>query len=315
MAIAPVILLTGGSGQLGGQLRNMLPLLDTQEGAQVVAPDRHQLDLTSPAAIREMMQTLRPQWVVNAAAYTAVDKAESDAAAAFAINRDAPAVLADEAKRLGIPLIHFSTDYVFDGTKKTPYIESDTPHPLSVYGASKLAGEKALAASGAAYLNLRSSWVYSATGKNFLLTILRAAQDREELRIVADQHGAPTNAFDLAVAATFLIKSLTQQAAKEGCPVADAVMQARGDYHACNGGETTWFGFAEEALRLARVHHPGQSFARLVPITTAEYPAAARRPQNSLLNCSKLKKRFGVKWPAWESSLAGVMDVLAKESV
>ncbi|HXB62801.1 MAG TPA: dTDP-4-dehydrorhamnose reductase [Acidobacteriaceae bacterium] len=314
MAIAPVILLTGGSGQLGWQLRGMLPFLDGQEDAQVIAPTHQQLDLTSPAAIREMMQTLRPQWVVNAAAYTAVDKAESDADAAFAINRDAPAVLADEAEKLGIPLIHFSTDYIFDGKKATPYVESDAPNPLSVYGASKLAGERALAESGAAYLNLRTSWVYGVAGKNFLLTILRAAQEREELCIVDDQHGAPTNAFDLAVAATFLIKSLTREAIEKDCRVVDAVMQARGDYHACNSGETTWFGFAEEALRLARAHHPEQRFARLVPITTAEYPTAARRPANSRLNCAKLKKRFGVKWPTWKSSLARVVDALAKES-
>jgi dTDP-4-dehydrorhamnose reductase len=292
----------------------MLPALNAKGDAQVVAPGRHHLNLTSSASIRETMQTLRPQWVVNAAAYTAVDKAESEADAAFAINRDAPAIFAEEAKKIGAVMIHFSTDYVFDGTKKTPYVESDAPHPLSIYGASKLAGEEALAGSGAAYLNLRTSWVYGATGKNFLLTILRAAQDREELRIVADQHGAPTNTFDLAVAATFLIRSLTEDAAKEGCSVVGAAMEARGNYHACNSGETTWFGFAEEALRLARMHHPEQKFARLVPITTAEYPTAARRPANSRLDCTKLKKRFGVKWPTWDSSLAGVMDALAKEN-
>lgn len=315
MAITPVILLTGGSGQLGRQLRSMLPFLDMQEDAQVVAPDRRQLDLTSPAAIRETMQALHPQWVVNAAAYTAVDDAERNAAAAFAMNGDAPAVLADEARKLGVPMIHFSTDYIFDGAKTTPYVESDVPHPLGVYGASKLAGEKALAASGAAYLNLRTSWVYGAAGKNFLLTILRAAQEREELRIVNDQYGAPTSAFDLAVAATFLIKSLTREAEEKGCTVTEIAMQARGDYHACNSGETTWFGFAGEALGLAQTHYPEKKFARLVPIPAAEYPTAARRPANSRLDCTKLKKRFGVTWAPWESSLAKVMDVLAKETV
>ena len=303
---APTILLTGGSGQVGGQLRRTLTAL-----GRVVAPDRSELDLASPESIRSMMRALRPQWVVNPAAYTAVDKAESESAAAFAINRDAPAILAEEAKKTGAVMIHFSTDYVFDGTKATPYVESDATNPLGVYGASKLAGEQAVAASNAAHLILRTSWVYGSTGKNFLLTILRLARERDEMRIVADQHGAPTWSFDLAAMTASLIAQVNAQAAHESRSVAEIVSGDAGVYHACNAGATTWFGFAEAALRIARELHPQQKFAQLVPITTAEYPTPARRPQNSRLDCAKLTQRFGLALPAWDDSLAQVMKETA----
>jgi dTDP-4-dehydrorhamnose reductase len=310
MSETQVILLTGGSGQVGSQLqRTFAPL------GKIVAPDRKELDLSSPESIRNMMRTLRPQWVVNPAAYTAVDTAESESDAAFAINRDAPAIFAEEAKKIGAVMIHFSTDYVFDGTKATPYVEGDVAHPLGVYGASKLAGEQAVTASGAAHMILRTSWVYSAEskgamGKNFLLTILRLAREREELRIVADQHGAPTWSYDLAAMTAALIARINAQAARESRSVAEIVATESGIYHACSAGETTWFGFAEEALRIARAREPQQKFARLVPISTAEYPTAAQRPQNSRLDCAKLAKHFGLALPAWERSLAQVMEAI-----
>jgi len=302
---APTILLTGGSGQVGGQLQRTLAAL-----GKVIAPGRAELDLSSPESIRNMMRTLRPQWVVNPAAYTAVDAAEKDETAAFAINRDAPAILAEEAKKIGAVMIHFSTDYVFDGKKKTPYVESEVANPLGVYGASKLAGEEAVVASGAAHLILRTSWIYGATGKNFLLTVLRLAREREELRIVADQHGAPTWSFDLAAMTAALMTKINTQAARESRSLAEIVAAASGIYHACNAGETTWFGFAEAALRIAQAREPQQRFARLLSISTAEYPTAARRPQNSRLDCTKLAQHFGLALPAWERSLAQVMEIL-----
>jgi len=306
---AATILLTGGSGQVGGQMLHTLAHL-----GRVVAPGRSELDLASPASIRSMMRTLRPQWVVNPAAYTAVDKAESDANAAFAINRDAPAVLAEEAKTIGAVLIHFSTDYVFDGTKATPYVETDATNPLGVYGASKLAGEQAIAATGAAHLIFRTSWIYGATGKNFLLTVLRVACEREEMRIVADQHGAPTWSFDLAAMTAKLMEQVSAQAAKESRSAADIVAASSGVYHACDAGETTWFGFAEAAVRIAQARQPQQKFARLVPITTAEYPTPAQRPQYSHLDCAKLAQRLGLTLPPWERSLQAVMDILGTET-
>jgi len=306
---AATILLTGGSGQVGGQMRQTLAAL-----GRVVAPGRSELDLASSDSIRSMMRTLRPQWVVNPAAYTAVDKAESDVDVAFAANRDAPAVLAEEAKKIGAVLIHFSTDYVFDGTQAVPYKESDATNPLGVYGASKLAGEQTIAATGAAHLIFRTSWVYGATGKNFLLTVLRVAREREEVRIVADQHGAPTWSFDLAAMTAALMTQVNAQAASKQCSATEIVAANSGVYHACNAGETTWFGFAEETLRIARVQEPGQKFAQLIPITTAEYPTPAKRPQYSRLDCAKLAESFGLSLPQWDCSLQNVMNALVRET-
>ncbi|HEY0306675.1 MAG TPA: dTDP-4-dehydrorhamnose reductase [Acidobacteriaceae bacterium] len=306
----PTILLTGAGGQLGGQLRKTLAHL-----GRVVATDYAEIDLTSPTAIREAVRRLQPQWIVNPAAHTAVDKAESEPELAFAINRDAPAIFAEEATRIGAVMIHYSTDYVFDGSKQTPWFESDTPHPLGVYGASKLGGEQAVAAGGAPYLTFRTSWVYGSVGKNFLLTILKLARERDELSIVADQYGAPTWSFDLAAMTACAMEQLMAQAESESRIVAEIVAESSGIYHACNAGETTWFGFAAEALRLARQQEPQQKFARLRPLTTEEYPTAARRPASSRLDCSKLAQRFGFTFPTWDKSLARVMEIMAKESV
>ncbi|MDR3736268.1 MAG: dTDP-4-dehydrorhamnose reductase [Acidobacteriaceae bacterium] len=306
----PVILLTGAGGQLGSQLQHALAPL-----GHVVATDSPELDLTSPVAIREAVRALKPHWIVNTAAYTAVDKAESEPALAFALNRDAPALLAEEAARIGAVMVHYSTDYVFDGSKQTPYVESDAPNPLSVYGASKLAGEQAVSASGAAYFTFRTSWVYGATGKNFLLSILKLARERDELRIVADQYGAPTWSFDLAATTATVMGKIIEQVAHESRRVMEAAAESSGTYHACNGGETTWFGFTEAAVRLAQQYWPAQKFARMMPITTAEYPTAVRRPANSRLDCGKLMQRFGCTLPIWDQSLTQVMEAVAKESL
>jgi dTDP-4-dehydrorhamnose reductase len=304
------ILLTGAGGQVGGQLQALLAPL-----GRVVATDQPELDLTSAAAIREMMRTLRPRWVVNTAAYTAVDRAESESGVAYAINRDAPSVLAEEAARLGAVMIHYSTDYVFDGRKSVPYVESDAANPLSVYGASKLAGEQAVAASGAAHLIFRTSWVYGAVGRNFLLNILRLAGERETLSIVDDQQGAPTWSRDLAAMTVEAMRQITAQAVAESRGVAEVAAESGGVYHACGAGETTWFGFSETAVREALRLRPERRMARLLPIATAEYPTAALRPLNSRLDCGKLTARFGLKLPEWRSSLLQVMESVMKERV
>jgi len=265
------------------------------------------LDLADAEAIRSYVRSIKPRWIVNPAAYTAVDKAEKEPEAAFAINAEAPRVLGEEAAKIGAPVLHFSTDYVFSGGGNTPWLETDATGPLGVYGASKLAGEQGLAASGAAHLTFRTSWVYGATGNNFLRTILRLAREREELKIVADQNGAPTWSHDLARLAAHTMERFETAAQQAGSLLAEAVKPFSGIYHACNGGETTWFGFAEEFLRLARAAEPEQRFARLVPITTAEYPTPAVRPRNSRMNCEKLERALGFAMPAWQASVASVM--------
>ncbi|MBS1813486.1 MAG: dTDP-4-dehydrorhamnose reductase [Acidobacteria bacterium] len=288
------ILLTGVNGQVGSEL---LPLL--QPLGEVIAPDRTQLDLTDSASIRTVLRDVKPQWIINAAAYTAVDKAESERDLAFAINAEAPRILGEEAKRLDATVLHFSTDYVFNGSGDAPWIEPAPTGPLSVYGESKLAGEQALASTGAAHFTFRTSWVYGSHGKNFLLTILRLAREREQLRIVADQHGAPTWSRDLAHLAVHTMKICNSSGTKQ---------PPQGVYHACNAGETTWFGFAQEILRLAKITEPQSHFATLEPILTSEYPTPATRPVNSRLNCSRLSHGLGFTMPDWKDSLAQVMN-------
>jgi dTDP-4-dehydrorhamnose reductase len=275
------ILITGTTGQIGGELLRLFP--------KALAPTRADIDLTDEASIRACIRHHSPRWIINPAAYTAVDKAESEPDLAHAVNADAPRILGEEAQKIGATVLHFSTDYVFDGTKSAPYLEDDPTNPLGVYGASKLAGEQALAASGAAHIILRTSWVYGATGKNFLLTILKLAAERPELKIVADQHGAPTWSRDLATLAAKLI-------------VAESIPS--GVYHATSSGETTWHGFATEFLRLANIR------TNLIPIPTSAYLTPARRPANSRLNCDKLYRTVGVQLPNWQTSLAVVMQEL-----
>ena len=287
------ILITGVNGQVGAELAPLLAPL-----GQIHALTRAQLDLTNPDNIRQVVRTLNPRWIINPAAYTAVDRAESEPGLANAVNAVAPGILGEEAAKIGAAVLHFSTDYVYPGTGTAPYTEDAPTGPLGVYGASKLAGEQALAASGATHIILRTSWVYGATGKNFLLTILRVAREKEQMNIVADQHGAPTWSRDLArLAATIL----------EAAPDAEAAAAFQGIYHAAGGGETTWFGFASEALRQRRLMEPQVHFAELVPIPTAAYPTPAQRPANSRLDCRKLESTFGFQFPAWEESLAEVL--------
>lgn len=296
------ILLTGVHGQVGGQL---LPLL--QKVGDVVAPKRSELDLADGEAIRSYVQNVQPRWIVNPAAYTAVDKAETEPELAFAINAEAPRILGEEAAKIGAAVLHFSTDYVFAGGGSSPWVETDATGPLGVYGASKLAGEQRLAESGAACLIFRTSWVYGATGNNFLRSILRFAREREELKIVADQYGAPTWSQDLARLVAYTIERMEIAAQRTGTTIAEAVHPFSGIYHACDGGSTTWFGFAEEFLRLARTAEPEQRFGRLVPIPTAAYPTTAERPQNSRMNCEKLVRELGFTMPSWQESAAKVM--------
>lgn len=280
------ILLTGKNGQVGSALQRSLPEL-----GDVIALDRSQLDLSQPDSIREAVRAAQPDVIVNAAAYTAVDQAESDEAAAFAVNRDGPAILAEEAAKRGALLVHFSTDYVFDGEKESPYVETDAPNPLSVYGRSKLLGENAIRTAGCRHLILRTSWVYAAAGKNFVLTMLRLARAGRPLRVVDDQIGAPTSNLMIAAACTDVISH------------ALSATSLNGVFHMSARGETSWYRFAREIFR-----EVGMDVA-LTPIRSSEYPSAARRPNNSILDNAVLERQFGLRLPPWE---IGMREILAK---
>jgi dTDP-4-dehydrorhamnose reductase len=262
---------------------------------EVIAPSRAEMDLSDAASVRAFVRETKPDWIVSAGAYTAVDKAEAEPELAYAVNRDAVGAMGVEAKAIGASVLHFSTDYVFNGEGTTPWIEDDPTGPLGVYGASKLAGEQALLESGASALIFRTSWVYGATGKNFLRTILKLAKERPELCIVDDQHGAPTWSRSLALMASHVIAYCGQDTA--------AAQQLRGVYHAAGGGETTWAGFASEAIRISQEWEPEAKLARIVGIPSAAYPTPAARPQNSRLDCGKLAATFGWKAVDWKDSL------------
>jgi dTDP-4-dehydrorhamnose reductase len=301
------ILITGECGQVGEALiRTLAPY------GEIVAPTLEAFDLTDTEAIRRLMREVRPRWVVNAAAHTAVDKAESEPELAFAINATAPRILAEEAKDIGAVVVHYSTDYIFDGTKATPYVESDPANPLNVYGRSKLAGEMALSASGAAYFTFRTSWVYGATGNNFVRSMLRLAREREHLRIVADQHGGPTWSFELARLTADVIGQMERLAEQKACSLSEAVLPLSGVYHATGSGETTWYGFAAQVIAELQKHEPGTKLASVEPIPTSEYPTPAKRPLNSMLDCSKLARVFGWRMPDWRDSLSLVVAELTK---
>jgi dTDP-4-dehydrorhamnose reductase len=297
------ILLTGVTGQVGGELMKLLAPL-----GEVVAPSRAKMDLADAASVREMIRAVRPRWIVNPGAYTAVDKAESEPQLAYAVNTEAVKAMGEEAQAMGAGVIHFSTDYVFDGSKAEPYVESDTTGPVSVYGASKLAGERALAASGAGHIIFRTSWVYGGSGKNFLLTILKLAREREVLRVVGDQHGAPTWSRDLARMTAEVIARCEAQAG--GGDLGEVVQGVGGVYHASGEGETTWHGFAAEAVGLMRGKEPEARFAEIESITTAEYPTPAKRPANSRMSCRKLEEQFGWRMMNWQDSVRGVVAKL-----
>jgi dTDP-4-dehydrorhamnose reductase len=294
-------ILVAGDAQDGQLARALVDASRARRGFDVVALGRPRLDLLDRATMERAIADTRPNLVVNAAAYTAVDKAESDPGAVFAINRDGAGALAAAAAASGCPIIHLSTDYVFDGSKREPYVETDTPNPLGVYARSKIEGEAAVAAANPRHLILRTSWLYAPYGQNFLRTILRLARERPQLRVVADQHGAPTFAPHLADAILAIAAQLGD----------GRNSQIWGVYHIAASGETTWAGFAaaivEAGARLGVPQIP------VVGITTAEYPLPAKRPANSRLDCGKLERTFGVRLPPWQQ---GVADCIAElESV
>ena len=301
----PRILLIGKNGQIGTDLSSLLPRL-----GELAALNRQELDLTKPDDIRRTVQEIRPQWIINAAAYTAVDQAEQDKATAQAVNEQAPAVFAEEAKKIGAALVHYSTDYVFDGSKNSPYEESDTPNPINVYGKTKLGGELAIQASGVLHLIFRTEWVYATQGRNFLLTILRLATQKKELRIVADQTGSPTTSREIAAATVKVISRITE--GEEGVRSLDTI---GGIYNMTAEGETSWYEFARAILDEASdathtipwVHAAtkGMPFLteNVLPITTADYPTPTRRPAYSVLSTALLHDRFGVRLPPWRAQL------------
>ncbi|MFN3716966.1 MAG: dTDP-4-dehydrorhamnose reductase [Thiobacillus sp.] len=281
------ILLTGASGQVGWELRRTLGAL-----GQVVALDSRSMDLADADAVRAAVRSIAPTIIVNPAAYTAVDTAESEPDRAHAVNAVAPGVLAEEAARLGALLVHYSTDYVFDGSGEAPWREDDATGPLNVYGATKLAGERAIAATGCRHLIFRTSWVYGARGGNFLLTMRRLMRERPELKIVADQVGAPTWCRDLAEATAQVLVQLR-----------DKDESRWGVYHMTNAGETSWHGFAEAILALDAFDKT-MTPARLVPISGRDYPTPARRPLNSRLDNGRLEQAFGLRLRNWREALA-----------
>ena len=260
---------------------------------EVVAADRNCLDLADTSSIRRAVDAIAPDLIVNPAAYTAVDKAESEPDLAHAINAAAPGELAQAAAARGIPLVHFSTDYVFDGRKPTPYTEADAPNPLGVYGATKLAGEQAVQRAGAPHLILRTSWVYGLRGRNFLLTMQRLLRERDTLAVVDDQFGAPTWSRLIAEATALVIARWLDRPDQTA---------TSGIYHLSCGGRTSWHGFS--AAILAHLASTDESLARLTAIPTSGYPTPAARPANSQLDCGKLAATFGVRLPDWESALA-----------
>ena len=300
------ILLTGRTGQVGSELLCLLP-----EIGEVVAPDRHELDLLNADSVRRTVSEIRPDLIVNAAAFTAVDAAETQEAEAHAINSVAPGVLAEEAKKICAAVVHYSTDYVFDGSKRTPYEEADTAVPMNVYGKTKLAGEQAVLGTGVPHLIFRTAWVYSTGGRNFLRTILRMATEKEELRVVCDQFGTPTWSRDIAEATVKILAQLTSQ----GSSAANSFSRVSGIYHLTAAGETTWFDFAhailEEAAHLSPTVEwfdkatPGRSIItkQIIPITTPEYPTPAARPAFSVLSNSHLTRTFGVELSHWRAQL------------
>jgi dTDP-4-dehydrorhamnose reductase len=287
------LLVTGAAGQVGWELCRSLMLL-----GDVVAIDRSQCDFSQPELLPGFIRSVKPDVIVNAAGYTAVDRAEQEENLATTVNGTAVGVLAEESRKAGILLVHYSTDYVFDGVKPTPYSEDDAPHPINAYGRSKLAGDNAISAAGGAYVILRTSWVYSRRKQNFLRTILRLASEREELRIVDDQIGAPTWARDIADATTQIVRAACQERAQG--------QFASGLFNLAAAGATSWHGFAEAILDKAQRHAllSAQHRPRLKPVPSTEYPTPAARPKNSRLAQGRLSERFGLALPDWQQALS-----------
>lgn len=273
------ILILGQSGQVGWELQRSLAPLGT-----IITLDYPNIDISDPQSIRTHIREIAPHIIINAAAYTAVDKAEEQASIAHAINGQAPGIIAEEAQKLSAYLVHYSTDYVFDGTAKSPYKENDLPNPLSVYGRSKLEGEQSIAAVGHPALILRTSWVYGLRGKNFLLTMLALAKQKTHLRVVADQIGAPTWSRMLAQATALMLPKAYSE-------------RINGIYHVAASGKTSWHEFAKTIFDLHQIK------IQVDAITTDEYPTPAKRPKNSLLNQEKMECSFAIRMPDWRQSL------------
>ncbi|MYZ47068.1 dTDP-4-dehydrorhamnose reductase [Rhizobiales bacterium L72] len=290
------MLVAGRSGQLAHALAGSA----APPGWRIVCRGREDgFELTDPASMRAQIGALAPAAIVNTAAYTAVDRAETDADAAYAVNRDGPAALAELAAAAGVPLLHISTDYVFDGRKAEAYVETDPVCPVGVYGASKADGEEAVRQRLPAHLILRTSWVYSPFAGNFVKTMLKLAETREEVAVVADQRGCPTAACDLAAAILAVVDRIGT-----GAPM------PYGTYHVAGSGETTWYDFARFVFACA-AHR--RKVPKVRPVTTADYPTPAVRPANSRLDCAKFERAFGLRLPAWQASVRQCVDVLTHE--
>jgi dTDP-4-dehydrorhamnose reductase len=285
------ILLIGKGGQVGGELSSLL-----RPFGELIICGEEDLDLTQGDRIREKLRDVQPHVIVNAAAYTAVDKAEEEPDLALAVNGTAPAILAEEAKKLGAALVHYSTDYVFDGEKQDPYTEEDSPNPMGVYGRTKLAGDEAIQSTGLPHLIFRTAWVYGLKGKNFLLTIQRLAKERDELKIVDDQIGSPTWCRTIAQATANVLTQILPQSSPGDLSHFE---QASGLYNLVCGGQTSWFGFAQAILEASS----SSQDTKLIPIPTSEYPTLTKRPQNSVLSTKKLKSAFGIAPAAWDVTL------------
>lgn len=299
--VQPRILIVGARGQVGVELQRSFAGF----GA-ITAVDVDSVDLANQEQTRALVRRVKPAVILNAAAYTAVDRAESEQALAAAINSDAPRVLAEEALPMGALLVHYSTDYVFNGEKKGPWIETDEPDPLNVYGATKLAGEQAIQAAGGRYLIFRTSWVYGPHGKNFLLTMLRLAGERDRLSIVDDQVGGPTTSIELADATRTIVEGVL--AGRFG-----SAEQWAGLYHMTCGESTSWFGFAQ-AIFVKAAERLNLRQPALTPLATKDYPTPAKRPHNSVLSNQKLADRFGVRLANWHDALETVFSALPVES-
>jgi dTDP-4-dehydrorhamnose reductase len=285
------ILITGKNGQVGTELSRLY-----QSRGDVILTGRDECDLSNEQSIKDTVGRVKPTVIINAGAYTAVDQAEKEPGLCFAINAHAPRVLAHEAARLGALLIHYSTDYVFNGEKAQPYLESDPIHPVNVYGESKAAGEAAIAEATTRYLVLRTSWVYGAQGKNFLRTMLRLGAERPELRVVDDQLGAPTSAAAIASATARLVEQ--------------SLSRAPGIYHLTAGGSTSWCGFARAIFDAGVL----STQPRVQPISSADYPTPARRPANSVLSNDKFAHAFGFRLPTWQQQLNEVLAGMQVET-
>jgi len=295
------ILITGANGQVGWELRRSLSSF-----GEITAVDREELDLSQESLVRDFIRDLRPQLIVNAAAYTAVDRAETEVDLCHFLNAEVPRILAEEAKALDAPFITYSTDYVFDGESAVPYTEESTPNPLSIYGRSKLNGDLAVRRVGGAHLIFRTSWVYGARGNNFLLTMLRLGREKPNLRVVDDQVGSPTWSRDISEATAQVVASIRARANNSN--LSTAVLPVSGIYNLVASGNTSWFGFAKAIFEEAGLP------VSIVPISTAEYPTPARRPKSSRLSTQKLSETFGICLPDWRVSLAEVLKSLTASS-